>query len=69
MVVEHSVKVILSKEEKEAVKVVYLMLHDLMGEEEQDLDRAIFTGASLEDVRGVLYEIYQLAGCDPDELF
>ena len=69
MVVEYSVKVRLSKEEKDAVKVVYLMLHDLMGEEEQDLDRVISTGASLEDVQGVLYEIYQLAGGNADELF
>ena len=69
MVVKHSVKVELAREEKNAVKVVYLMLHDLMGEEEQDLDRVISTGASLEDVRGVLYEIYELAGGNADELF
>lgn len=68
MKVHNSVKLELAKEELNAVQIVYNMLYDLSGEEETELDNNISDGISIEDVRGVLFDIWELSGQDTDQL-
>lgn len=68
MKVNHSVKLELSKEELDAVQIVYNMLYNIDASEEKALDNCISVGISVEDVRGVLFDIWDLTGHDTDEL-
>ena len=67
MKVNHSVKLELSNEELNAVQVVYNMLYNIDTPEEKAIDDYI-CGASLEDVRTTLAEIWELSGHDADNL-
>lgn len=67
MKVNHSVKLDLSREELEAVQKVYNMLYDIEQDEERLIDDCI-CGASLEDVRTTLAEIWEVSGHDIDSL-
>jgi len=68
MKVYNSVKLDLSREELDAVQKVYNMLYDLPNDEEKAIDTCINVGVSIEDVRGVLFDIWELSGHDIDEL-
>jgi hypothetical protein len=67
MKVNNSVKLELSNEELNAVQIVFNMLYNIETPEEKAIDDCI-CGASLEDVRTTLAEIWELSGCDIDKL-
>ena len=68
MKVHNSVKLEITKEEKDAIQIVYNMLYEIEPTEERSLDDAIATPATIEDVIGVLSEIWELSGFDTDTL-
>lgn len=68
MKVHKSVKLELSREELEAVQVVYNMLYNIELDEEKTLDNCVCGGASIEDVRTTLAEIWELSGHNIDHL-
>ena len=68
MKVHNSVKLELSREELDAVQIVYNMLYEINPSEEKALDGCVSESASIEDVRGVLFDIWELSGHDTDEL-
>ena len=67
MKVHNSVKLELAKEELDAVQIVYNMFYNIELDEEKAIDNCI-GGASIEDVRGVLFDIWELSGQDTDQL-
>ena len=68
MKVHNSVKLELSREELDAVQFVYNMLYEISPNEEKAVDCCISVGVSIEDVRGILFDIWELSGHDTDEL-
>lgn len=68
MKVNKSVKIELSREELEAIQIVYNMFYNIELDEEKTIDNCIFGGASLEDVRTTLAEIWELSGRNIDHL-
>ena len=67
MKVHNSVKLDLSREELEAIQIVYNMLYNIEMDEEKAIDNCI-GGASIEDVRTTLAEIWELGGHNIDKL-
>ena len=67
MKVHNSVKIDLSREELEAVSIVYNMLYNIHDNEEGALNDCL-CGVSVEDVRTTLAEIWELSGHDIDRL-
>ena len=68
MQVHNSVKLELSREELDAVQVVYNMLYNISPNEEKAIDGCVSMGVSIEDVRGVLFDMWELSGHDTNEL-
>ena len=68
MEIHNSVKLEITKEEKDAISIVYNMLYEIEPTKETSLDDAIATSATIEDVRGVLAEIWELSGFDTNTL-
>lgn len=68
MKIHKSVKLELSREELEAVQIVYNMLYNIERDEEEIVDNCICGGASTEEVRTTLAEIWELSGHDTNFL-
>lgn len=68
MKVHKSVKLELSKEELEAVQVVFNMLNDIEIDERDAIDDCLTLGCSIEDVRVALIDLWELSGHDSNHL-